>query len=84
MESRGMRIWNIVVQICLPLFTIGGFFLTALKLPAYGVIAGLISQIFWLYASYRAWKKADQIGVFVNTIVSTLIFAYGVLNYWFL
>jgi len=66
----------------MPGFTTLGFLLVALKLPQYGVIAGLISEIFWLYASWRAWKEADQIGIFINTILATIIFAYGVLNYW--
>jgi hypothetical protein len=83
-ESQAQKVWNIIVQICLPLFTLGGFFLTAMKLPQYGVIASLVAQIFWLYASYRAWKQANQIGIFVNTCVATLIFAYGVINYWLL
>ncbi|MDR3571972.1 MAG: hypothetical protein P4L81_07375 [Candidatus Pacebacteria bacterium] len=81
MDQSEQGIWNSIVQVCLPLFTIGGFLLTSLKLPQYGVIAGLISQIFWLYASYRAWRKADQLGIFANTVLSTFIFIYGVINY---
>lgn len=82
MESRAEKIWNIVVQICLPGFTILGYLLTSLKLPQYGVIAGLVSEIFWAYASYRAWKE-DQWGIALTTVVATLIFAYGILNYWY-
>ena len=82
MESSTHRSWNIIVQICMPGFTTLGFLLVALKLPQYGVIAGLISEIFWLYASWRAWKEADQIGIFINTVLATIIFAYGILNYW--
>jgi hypothetical protein len=82
MESRAERIWNLLVQICLPGFTILGFFLTASKLPQYGVIAGLVSEIFWAYASYRAWKEG-QWGIAVTTVVATLIFMYGILNYWY-
>jgi hypothetical protein len=84
MESRGEKLWNSVVQVCLPLFTIGGFLLVSLKLPQWGVIAGLASQVFWLYASYRAWRDANQLGILINTCIATLIFAYGVVNYWFL
>ena len=83
-ESRAMRIWNAVVQVCMPLFTIMGFLLVSMKLPQWGVISGLISEIFWLYASWRAWKEAEQIGIFINTVLATLIFIYGVINYWFL
>jgi len=84
MESRGMKIWDLTVQVCLPTFTILGFLLTSLKLPQYGVISGLISQIFWASAAYRAWKEANQWGIVLTSIVATLIFIYGVINYWFL
>jgi hypothetical protein len=83
MESRGMKIWNVTVQICMPTFTIASFLLTSMKLPQYGVIAGLFSEIFWFYAAWRAWKGAGQIGILINTFLATIIFAYGVLNYWY-
>ena len=82
MSSRAERVWNVVVQVCLPGFTILGFLLTSLKLPQYGVIAGLFSEIFWAYASYRAWKEG-QWGIAVTTVIATLIFAYGIINYWY-
>jgi uncharacterized membrane protein (UPF0136 family) len=82
MESRGERIWNMVVQVCLPGFTILGFLLTSIKLPQYGLISGLVSEIFWAYASYRAWKEG-QWGIAVTTVIVTIIFIYGILNYWF-
>ena len=53
-----------------------------MKLPHYGVAANLVGQIFWLYSSYRAWREADQIGMFILTIGITLILLYGVANYW--
>jgi hypothetical protein len=53
-----------------------------MKLPHYGVAANLVGQIFWLYSSYRAWREADQIGIFILTICITLILIYGVANYW--
>jgi hypothetical protein len=59
-----------------------GFLLTSLKLPHYGVIANLIGQVFWVYSSYRAWREADQIGIFISTVIITLILVYGVTNYW--
>jgi uncharacterized membrane protein (UPF0136 family) len=83
MESRGERIWNTTVQICLPGFTILGYLLISLKLPQYGVISGFISEIFWAYASYRAWKEG-QWGIALTTFVATLIFVFGIANYWFL
>lgn len=75
---------NSVFQFCLVLFTVLGFLLTSLKLPQYGLIASLVSQIFWLYSSYKAWKEANQIGIFINTVFITLIVMYGIINYWIL
>jgi len=74
---------NILMQIGLVVCTGLGFLLTSLKLPHYGVIANLIGQVFWVYSSYRAWREADQIGIFISTVVITLILIYGVTNYWF-
>jgi hypothetical protein len=73
---------NIVMQIGLVAFTALGFLFTSMKLPHYGVAANLVGQIFWLYSSYRAWREADQIGIFILTIGITLILLYGVANYW--
>ena len=73
---------NSFMQIGLVLFTMLGFLLTSLKFPQYGLVANLISEIFWLYSSYKSWKEADQVGIFITTIVITLILLYGVLNYW--
>ena len=75
---------NSLVQIGLTVFTLLGFLLVALKLPQYGVISSLISQIFWLYSSYQAWRQAAQIGIFIVSIVATIIFMIGVVNYWFI
>jgi hypothetical protein len=73
---------NLVMQIGLVAFTALGFLFTSMKLPHYGVAANLVGQIFWLYSSYRAWREADQIGIFILTICITLILLYGVANYW--
>lgn len=69
-------------QFALPVFTIMGFLLTSLKMPELGLIFNLIAQIFWLYASWQAWKKANQIGILITTIIITLILLYGIANYW--
>ena len=75
---------NTLAQIGLVIFSILGFLLTSLKLPQYGLISALISEIFWLYSSYKAWKEANQIGIFITTIVITFIVLFGVINYWIL
>lgn len=84
MESRAVKIWDMFVQVCLPVFTVLGFLLISLKQPGYGVAVSFFSQIFWLYSGYKAWKTAGQLGIFVNTLICTLVFGYGVINYWFL
>ncbi len=75
---------NSVMQVCLVFFSSMGFLLTGLKLPQYGLISALISEIFWIYSSYKAWKEADQIGMFINSVIITLVVLFGVINYWFL
>lgn len=57
---------------------------TSFKRPDLGLIFNLISEIFWLYSGYMAWKKANQIGIFLTTIIITAIVLYGVINYWFI
>jgi len=74
---------NNIFQVCLVLFTVLGFLFTSLKMPKYGLVFNLISQVFWLRASYKAWKQADQIGIFINTLIIATILIYGVINYWF-
>ena len=73
---------NKITQVALPVFTTLGFLLTALKMPSVGLVFNLIAEIFWLYSSYIAWKKANQIGIFITTIIITIILLYGVANYW--
>ena len=76
--------FNMVAQVCLVFFTVLGFLLTSLKLPEWGLFANLVSQGFWLYSTYRAWKEADQVGMFINAIIITIIILGGIINYWFL
>lgn len=71
-------------QVLLPALTITGFALTAMKKPQLGLIFNLISEIFWLYSSWYAWKKAGQVGIFITTLIITVIVTYGVINYWFI
>ncbi len=73
---------NTIAQFGLVTFTILGFLLISLKLPQYGLLANLVAQIFWLYSSYKAWKNAGQVGMFINTLIVTGIVVWGVFNYW--
>ena len=81
-KSKNNSVLNLLVQVGLISFTAFGFLLTSLKMPQYGLVANLVAQIFWLYSSYRAWREADQIGIFLATIFITLILTIGVFNYW--
>jgi phosphoglycerol transferase MdoB-like AlkP superfamily enzyme len=76
--------YNGIFQFCLVFFTVLGFLFTSLKMPQYGLAFNLIAQVFWLYSAYRAWKQADQIGIFINTIIITAVIIFGILNYWLL
>jgi len=73
-----------VTQILLPIFTIAGFLLTSFKMPQFGLPIQLLAQVVWLYSGYQAWKKANQIGIFVTSIVLTFIVIFGIINYWIL
>jgi preprotein translocase subunit Sec63 len=76
------KLFNSFTQFALPIFTIGGQVLTSLKFPQYGLIFGLMAQPFWLYSTWKAYRQAEQIGVFINTVIFTIITALGVINYW--
>jgi len=76
--------WNNIAQVGLVGCTAGGFLLTAMKMPEYGLLLALASQVFWFYASYRAWKEAKQIGVMITTLIVCSTVVYGVINYWLL
>ncbi len=78
------QIWfDKLTQILLPVLTVGGYFLTANKMPKAGFIIATISQVFWLYTSYQSYKKAGQVGILITTIVMTIINLYGIYNWWF-
>lgn len=76
------HIFNKVTQICLPIFTILGFMFTSFKRPDIGLVFNLVSQVFWLYAGFVAWKKAKQIGIFITSLIISIFLLYGVINYW--
>lgn len=69
-------------QVLLPTLTILGFAFTAIKQPGLGLIFSLLSEVFWIYSGWQAYKKAGQIGIFITSIIITIIVGYGVLNYW--
>ena len=81
---KNKKIFNTISQFALPIFTIGAQIATAMKFPQWGLVLNLIAQPFWLFASWKAYKKAGQIGIFINTVLFTIITALGIINYWLL
>ncbi|EKD25580.1 MAG: hypothetical protein ACD_80C00013G0010 [uncultured bacterium (gcode 4)] len=82
MKQKNMR--NTITQFALPFFTIISFAAISLKLPQRWVILNLLAQPFWLYSSWKGYKQAGQIGMFINTVIITLILIWGIVNYWVL
>lgn len=73
-----------ISQYAIPLFTVGGYALTGLKYPEGGMLVCLAAQPFWLYSSYRSYRKAGQSGIFISSIIMTFVILFGVINYWIL
>jgi hypothetical protein len=81
---KNKKTFNTISQFALPILTIGAQIITAMKFPQWGLIVALLAQPFWLYASWRAYKQAGQIGILINTVVFTIVTAMGIINYWLL
>ncbi len=73
-----------LAQVALPTLTIGAQVATSLKYPQFGLIMNLLSQPFWLYSSWKAYKQAGQIGILITTVIFTVVTVAGIINYWFL
>lgn len=82
MENK--KTLDTVTQFALPILTICGQIAISMKFPEWGLILNLIVQPFWLYSTWKAYKKAGQIGVFISTVILTILILAGVINYWFL
>ena len=76
------KMFNIMTQVSLPVLTLGGQLAIAMKFPKYGLVLALASQPFWLYSSWKSYKQAGQVGIFVNTVAFSMLTIFGVLNYW--
>ena len=75
---------NLIAQIAIPGLTILAQILIAFKYPSWGLIVNLCAQPFWIYSGWKAYKQAGQMGLFLTTIVMTIVITFGVINYWFL
>ncbi len=82
--KKAEKIFNRATQVFLPVFTLGGFSLISLKMPGWGLLVNLSAQPFWLYSSWRSYRRAGQLGMFINVIAMTIITGFGVINYFFL
>jgi hypothetical protein len=82
MENK--KLFDSTAQLALPVLTISGQVVISLKYPEWGLIINLIAQPFWLYSSWKAYKQAEQKGLFISTIIMTIVITAGVINYWFL
>jgi hypothetical protein len=78
------KFFNTLTQFAIPILTISGQLVIALKSPQWGLILALSSQPFWLYSSWKAYKQAGQSGMLINTAIFTMITIFGIVNYWFL
>ncbi len=80
---KNKSLFNTITQIAIPVLTVGTQVAIALKYPQWGLIINLIAQPFWLYSAWKAYKKADQIGLLITTILVTLVILLGIINYFF-
>lgn len=69
-------------QVLLPPLALLGNLLISLKHPQAGLSVCLVSEIFWAYSGWIAWRRCGQIGMFITNIIIGLTVAYGVVNYW--
>ena len=73
-----------VSQIAIPSFTIFGFVLISIQRPDLGLIFSMIAQPFWLFSTWKSYKEAGQIGLFVTAVIMTAVIGFGIINYWIL
>lgn len=75
---------NAIVQVAIPGLTITTQIAIALKYPQWGLTINMLAQPFWIYSGWKAYKQAGQIGLFITTIIITIIIGLGIINYWLL
>lgn len=75
------KIINHVVQVAIPVLTIGAQIAIAFKFPLWFLIISLSAQPFWFYSAWKSYKQAGQSGVLINTIIFTAVTIFGIINY---
>ncbi len=78
------KIFDLVSQFAIPILTIGSQIVLSLKYPQWALWLNLFAQPFWLYSTWKSYKKVGQIGMFINTVAFTAITIVGLVNYWIL
>ena len=81
--DKNKSLFNMVTQVAIPVLTVGTQIAIALKYPQWGLVINLVSQPFWIYSSWKAYKKAGQVGLLVTTIMVTIVICLGIVNYFF-
>ena len=81
--KENKSLFNTVTQIAIPVLTVGTQIAIALKYPQWGLVINLIAQPFWIYSSWKAYKKAGQVGLLVTTLMVTVVIILGIINYFF-
>ena len=72
---------NSLVQIAIPVLTIGAQIAIAFKFPLWFLLVSLSAQPFWFYSAWKSYRQAGQSGVLVNTIIFTIVTIFGIVNY---
>lgn len=78
------KAFNYTTQFAIPFLVVTSMVLVSLKIPQWGLMVNLAAQPFWLYSSWKAYKKAGQVGLLVTTIIMIVVLSFGVINYWVL
>jgi len=82
--KKNNNLFNTITQIAIPVLTVGTQIAIALKYPQWGLVINLISQPFWIYSSWKAYKKAGQVGLLITTVLVTVVILLGIINYFFM
>jgi hypothetical protein len=77
-----IKLFDSIAQFAIPILTVGAQITLSFKYPQYALILNLLAQPFWLYSTWKSYKEVGQIGIFINTVIFTLVTIAGIINYW--
>ena len=81
--EKDKSLFNTITQVAIPVLTVGTQIAIALRYPQWGLVINLISQPFWIYSSWKAYKNAGQVGLLVTTLMVTIVIFLGIIIYFF-